>query len=625
MKKLRIITSTLFFCMICTYAQEARLDSMLRVVKTQADDTVKINTLGKIFVMQLYMDPVAAKEHPLAIMELSEKIGYEAGITRAYLYLGNYYYTLKHQDSAEYYLKECIRLADKPNEHKLKANALASLGAIASDRGDYKRAIQIMDSVSKVYLELDDYLFYGASIGDIGLSYYQMGDYSKASEKTFEALEILDTITKQPVHKADLLRRMGHINNAQGSHEKALDYYQQALEIYNAASDYLYQVYILNDIGIVEWDLERHNEALKYFEKSLALSLKYNYPEMVGNCYSNIGSLYTDMGEYQKALPYELKGFEQLQQTGTMSSIVTTYSTVGDLYSRLGKHSQAMEYLDRGVHLADSTKALDQLSHAFLTRAKAYERVGDLRKALEDRKGYEMYKDSLFTKQKTEEIERLQAEFETAKKEAALALQEEEIKNLNQAVEISNLKTGLFAGGMASFVAISGLLFFGFRQRIKKNRIAREKQEEIYRQEIEYKKKELASQTLHLVQKNTFLQELKENIEKIKKSPELFKVEFRRLTMLLKRQTAEDKDWEVFKSYFADVHDNFDNKLRTLHKNITDKEIRLAAFLRMDLSTKEIAAMLNVIPTSILTSKYRLKKKLGLDKEVDLGSFLKTL
>ena len=160
---------------------------------------------------------------------------------------------------------------------------------------------------------------------------------------------------------------------------------------------------------------------------------------------------------------------------------------------------------------------------------------------------------------------------------------------------------------------------------MKKNRIAREKQEEIYRQEIAHKKKELASQTLHLVQKNTFIQELKENLENIKSSPEKFKTEFRRIVMLLRKENASDKDWEVFKTYFAEVHNDFDQKLKTLYPDISEKEIRLAAFLRMNLTTKEIAATLNVLPDSILKSKYRLKKKLRLDKDTDLNDFLNSL
>lgn len=127
------------------------------------------------------------------------------------------------------------------------------------------------------------------------------------------------------------------------------------------------------------------------------------------------------------------------------------------------------------------------------------------------------------------------------------------------------------------------------------------------------------------MQKSTFIQELKENLEKIKASPELFKIEYRRLILLLKRENAEDKDWEVFKSYFSEVHNNFDQKIKQLNTQITEKEMRLASFLRMRLSTKEIASILNVLPESVLKSKYRLKQKLELDKETDLTEFLNTL
>ena len=58
--------------------------------------------------------------------------------------------------------------------------------------------------------------------------------------------------------------------------------------------------------------------------------------------------------------------------------------------------------------------------------------------------------------------------------------------------------------------------------------------------------------------------------------------------------TTEDKDWEVFKSYFSEVHNNFDHKLKAIYEDISEKEMRLASFLRMNLSTKEIASMLNV-------------------------------
>ena len=93
----------------------------------------------------------------------------------------------------------------------------------------------------------------------------------------------------------------------------------------------------------------------------------------------------------------------------------------------------------------------------------------------------------------------------------------------------------------------------------------------------------------------------------------------------MKKEKASDRDWETFKTYFSQVHNDFDQKLKTLSEDISEKEIRLAAFLRMNLTTKEIAATMNVLPESVLKSKYRLKKKLGLAKEIDLNDFLNTI
>ena len=135
----------------------------------------------------------------------------------------------------------------------------------------------------------------------------------------------------------------------------------------------------------------------------------------------------------------------------------------------------------------------------------------------------------------------------------------------------------------------------------------------------------MASQTLHLVQKSKFIAELKDNLEKVKNSPEQFKVEFKRIVMLLKKQSAADKDWEVFKSYFSEVHENFEDQLKALCKKITDKELRLASYVKMGLNNNEIADILNVLPSSIHTSKYRLKQKLNIDKDLDFDSFIKSL
>jgi tetratricopeptide (TPR) repeat protein len=345
----------------------------------------------------------------------------------------------------------------------------------------------------------------------------------------------------------------------------------------------------------------------------------------MGEQYNYIGETYMHLDSLQKAEKYFIKSLSIAENIGEKDMQIIANRHLGTLLLNTKNYSTALQYFKESLRVSNRSNNNLELVKIYPQIAETYAKLNDFKNANNYRLKHFVLYDSIFTKEKVEQINTLEVKYQTEKKEAALALQEEEINTLNEKAKVDKLTKGLYAGGALSGVALSSLLFFGFRQRIKKNKIAREKQEEIYKQEIEHKKKELTSQTLHLVQKNTFIQELMENLENIKNSPEKFKMEFRRIVMLLKKENASDKDWEVFKTYFADVHNDFDQKLKTIYADISEKEIRLAAFLRMNLTTKEIAATLNVLPDSILKSKYRLKKKLNLDKEIDLTSFLNTL
>ena len=319
------------------------------------------------------------------------------------------------------------------------------------------------------------------------------------------------------------------------------------------------------------------------------------------------------------------ESYKVSESTGIQLDIASSLKELAQVDYQSNEFGEALKKMDRVIEMTESIGAVSILGQSYKERSQIHESLGKYTNAIADLRTYQIINDSIFNSRKSQQIEELKTIYETEKKEAEIALQEEEINTLNAQAKVNRLTKGLYAGGMASALALSGLLVFGYRQKMKKNKIAREKQEEIYKQEIEHKKKELASQTLHLVQKNTFIQELMDNLENIKNSPEKFKMEFRRIVMLLKKENASDKDWEVFKTYFAEVHNDFDQKLKTIYPDISEKEIRLAAFLRMNLTTKEIAATLNVLPDSILKSKYRLKKKLGLDKATDLSDFLNSI
>lgn len=631
--KTSIFTCLTLLLMIHVSAQERQkeLDSLITVAETLPDNEEKAQVLGRIHERMMFTDPELARKYAIEGFELSKSIDYAKGVANGYLQFGNYFFNKSENDSAASYYQMALRNFKDMNSVRGQIFANHSLASIENDKGNYDNAIEITKANIGLYnnrnreeTDLKQFNLIGSEYEVLGSIYMDRGSYKLAMQETLNALRFFEEI-RDKVRKADALLQLGKIEYAQANFMSSLGYCEEAFKIYGEEDDKVYQSYAANSAGLASEALKKTELAEDYQKKSIDLAREMDVKSSLSISLKDLGRIAIHQKRYQVAKKLLQESLQIAQDTDIKMNIASTLEEMALLDMETNNNLDALQKIDKVIEIAKPIGAKVILSKAYRTRSKIHEQLNNNKESIKDMRIFINLNDSIYNSTKSRQIEELKTLYETEKKETALALQEEEIKTLNEKAKVDKLTKGLYAGGMASFVAVSGLLFFGFRQRIKKNKIAREKQEEIYKQEIEYKKKELTSQTLHLVQKNTFIQELKENLENLKNSPDKFKIEFRRIVMLLKKQSAGDKDWEVFKSYFADVHDNFDNKLRTFYADITEKEIRLAAFLRMNLSTKEIAAMLNVLPDSVLKSKYRLKKKLRLAKETDFNSFLNTL
>lgn len=143
--------------------------------------------------------------------------------------------------------------------------------------------------------------------------------------------------------------------------------------------------------------------------------------------------------------------------------------------------------------------------------------------------------------------------------------------------------------------------------------------------EMRHKNQELANATLHLIQKNKILTKLKEELSKVLQSmpsdnPE--KHSIMKLRKVINRDLRNEQNWELFNSYFDEVHQDFMNRLKAQYGDLTPKELRLCAYLRMNLSTKEIAPLMNISIRGVEISRYRLRKKLRLNHYENLADFL---
>ncbi|MBL7827874.1 MAG: hypothetical protein JNJ57_14690 [Saprospiraceae bacterium] len=138
--------------------------------------------------------------------------------------------------------------------------------------------------------------------------------------------------------------------------------------------------------------------------------------------------------------------------------------------------------------------------------------------------------------------------------------------------------------------------------------------------EIQFKNKELATATMHLVQKGEILQTVQENLGQIlaKSTNPAVKKEIQQLLNLLNYDAKLDEDWEQFAVHFDQVHVDFLKRLREKHPQLSAIDHKLCAYLRMNLTTKEIAPLMNISVRGVEASRYRLRKKLGLPNDANL-------
>lgn len=141
--------------------------------------------------------------------------------------------------------------------------------------------------------------------------------------------------------------------------------------------------------------------------------------------------------------------------------------------------------------------------------------------------------------------------------------------------------------------------------------------------DINHKNSQLASATMHLVQKSEILMKIKGDLGSITKSAPLdLKRQIDSISRTIDYDIHQDNSWEQFEMSFDQVHENFFKRLRQKYPDLTPKDQKLCAYLRMNLSTKEIAPLLNISVRGVEISRYRLRKKLNIDSNTNLIAFI---
>lgn len=142
--------------------------------------------------------------------------------------------------------------------------------------------------------------------------------------------------------------------------------------------------------------------------------------------------------------------------------------------------------------------------------------------------------------------------------------------------------------------------------------------------ELAIKNRELANAATNIIYKNEMLNNLHDQLKELK-DPEgnkLSSEELRKINKLIDDAHNDNRDWDIFEKSFNEAHGNFFKKIKAEYPELVPNDLKLCAYLRLNMSSKEIAALLNISTRGVEIRRYRLRKKLGIPTEKNLTEFL---
>ncbi|MGB5692090.1 MAG: tetratricopeptide repeat protein [Flavobacteriaceae bacterium] len=553
-------------------------------------------------------------------LEIARTIDYKEGEALALLNLGKFHERQRQLDSIRFYYKKATNLYKELEKPALLFDALHRWVRLENLEGQFQNALALSQESIALAKEENNGIMLSDALQRRATIYLDKAEYELAIEELVNASRILDTIQPpQLVKKAIVDVGIGRTELMLANYKVALEKLRQGLEVFIDQNEEMWQAITYMEIAAVYYDEKKWAQSIENYEAALKISRKNNRDDFIAAIFGNMGGVFIEQEQYDEALNYLFEGNRIAEKHGSINNQVISLNDIASAYYGKKDYSRAVDYYSKAIILADSIGSLDVLSDAYLERAKAFEAMQEYKKALEDQKNFQTANDSVFNIAKSEQIEALKTQYETEKKEQQIALQENEIALLEEKQRASTLQNILLVLGILAISAVFALTYYGLRQRMKRNRAVREKLDA----DLAFKKKELTTHALHLAKKNELLESIKQRASELKlsDSPNGYK----ELISTINFDQQDDKNWENFTQYFEQVHKDFSKTVKTRYPEITKNELRLMALLKMNLSSKEIATILNISSEGIKKARYRLRKKLDISSEESLQEMVLSL
>ncbi len=549
--------------------------------------------------------------------------------------LGKYYCSRDFEKSL-LYLQKALLLSAELNYREGVAASLLWQGRAYYYKDDYPLAGEYIEKARTIFENLDHQKGRAECYFASGTIHFIYGNHLNAI-KDFQSAAELSRLEGDVELESTGYLSLGNLHIERDEPVLAMEYLRNALRLTKQAGNQSKTAIVITSMGRAYDLMEKADSALMFFNQGLETRIELDEKRGIASSKLIIGKHMLKNGEYDYAITdfkhAQLLFTELKDDTGIGLSLLNMAIAM----NYQGMRNMALEKAHKALLIAqqiNNPKLISEVYTAFVA-IKAHNE--NYREALRYSRLNSQLKDSLANANKEKVIRELEIKFQTARKDDEINL----LKAKNEIQAKNNLMLLFSIAGLALILVLLLLIFrvkmVSMRRKQKlfdqENTIQqqqndiRDKEQQLLKEQLEANNREMASKALEMLRTNETISSIIEKLEELARDTAVDPNHLMRINQVVGGLEAQLKDnsWNEFEKIFKNIHTAFFQKLLKICPDLSPSEIKVAAFLKLNLSTKEIAAVTYKSESGVKSTRYRLRKKLELQSDDSLVPFLMRL
>lgn len=473
--------------------------------------------------------------------------------------------------------------------------------------------------------------------------------YDEAIHHAFVAQEIASEL-KKTIAEADANRLLGIMFSETGLFEKSYDLTFKSLEIYqkedNVQGEILAMINIANDFS----DISKYDLAQEFYFQALEKAEQLSDTNSITSIYHNLGFLFSEINQLEKAEYYFQESIKRGELLKNNLQLGISYMQWAKLLGNQNKDEQAILFFEKAQNILDEHNSQIHIARLQLLLSQFYlnrdvsKSINHAHRCLAISEAvdlitikipavyqfYEIY-DAIGDEENSAKYEllyyKLRFNLEEDQDLSRILLLEKahqwESEKQKRLLENQKRRYQLYLVIFTLTLIMSITFLFLYNRYVIHQKDNLLKQQKLTSQ-LELKNKELILNTMSLMKIKSMEEQVIEKLKEISAniSDKKAASDFNNIVRKLEHSSSKDI-WKEFELRFKEVHQSFYESLIFNFPDLTANEIRLAAFIKLNLSTKDIAELTAILPSSVEVARARLRKKLGITHtDISIYSFL---